>query len=53
MSSLAWAQVHLLDAISLYRAEDAKTAESTIERVVPRLQHSNAAVAPHASYTST
>jgi len=39
-----WGQVHILDAISLLEPEDAKSAESTIERVVPRLQHSNAAV---------
>ena len=39
-----WGQVHILDAISLFHTDDAKIAESTIERVVPRLQHSNAAV---------
>ena len=39
-----WGQVHLLDAIALSRPDDAKTAESTIDRVLPRLQHSNSAV---------
>ena len=39
-----WGQVHLLDAIALLRPDDAKTAESTIDRVLPRLQHSNSAV---------
>ncbi|EKX40910.1 Adaptor protein complex 1/2 subunit beta 1 [Guillardia theta CCMP2712] len=39
-----WGQVYILDAISTYRPSDAKEAESIIERVIPRLQHANAAV---------
>lgn len=39
-----WGQVFILDAVSSYRPADAEEAESMVERIVPRLQHSNAAV---------
>ena len=39
-----WGQVFILDAVAGYNAADAAEAESIIERVLPRLQHANAAV---------
>lgn len=39
-----WGQVFILDAIATYRPADAEEADAMVERVVPRLQHSNAAV---------
>lgn len=38
-------QVFILDVLSKYEAPDAHTAETIIERVTPRLQHGNPAVA--------
>jgi AP-1 complex subunit beta-1 len=39
-----WGQVFILDALGGYAPKDGPEAESIIERVTPRLQHSNAAV---------
>lgn len=39
-----WGQVFILDALANYRPQDAREAESIIERVTPRLQHANSAV---------
>ncbi|XP_076888983.1 beta-adaptin-like protein B [Bidens hawaiensis] len=39
-----WGQVFILDALSKYKAADAREAENIVERVTPRLQHSNCAV---------
>ncbi|KAG6535955.1 beta-adaptin-like protein B [Zingiber officinale] len=39
-----WGQVFILDALSRYKASDAREAENTVERVTPRLQHANCAV---------
>jgi len=39
-----WGQVFILDALGAYVPKDGSEAESIIERVTPRLQHSNAAV---------
>lgn len=39
-----WGQVFILDAVANYEAYDSKEAEGVIERVIPRLQHANAAV---------
>ena len=39
-----WGQVFILDALSKYKAADAREAESIVERVTPRLQHANCAV---------
>jgi AP-1 complex subunit beta-1 len=39
-----WGQVFVMDALTDYRPSDSREAESIIERVVPRLQHANAAV---------
>ena len=37
-------QVFVLDSLTSYEPADSREAESIIERVVPRLQHANAAV---------
>lgn len=42
--SFRWGQVFILDALSKYKAEDAREAENIVERVTPRLQHANCAV---------
>lgn len=34
----------ILDALSRYKAADAREAENIVERVTPRLQHANCAV---------
>ncbi|KAG6488457.1 hypothetical protein ZIOFF_049700 [Zingiber officinale] len=39
-----WGQVFILDALSRYKASDAREAEDIVERVTPRLQHANCAV---------
>eukprot|EP00252_Welwitschia_mirabilis_P025693 TRINITY_DN8150_c0_g1_i1.p1 TRINITY_DN8150_c0_g1~~TRINITY_DN8150_c0_g1_i1.p1 ORF type:complete len:901 (-),score=194.71 TRINITY_DN8150_c0_g1_i1:398-3100(-) len=39
-----WGQVFILDALSKYKASDARDAENIVERVTPRLQHANCAV---------
>jgi len=39
-----WSQVFILDALASYEPQNAREAESIIERVSPRLQHSNSAV---------
>ncbi|XP_008789499.2 beta-adaptin-like protein C [Phoenix dactylifera] len=39
-----WGQVFILDALSRYKASDARDAENIVERVTPRLQHANCAV---------
>lgn len=39
-----WGQVFILDALASYRPQDAREAESIVERVTPRLQHANSAV---------
>ncbi|XP_051151479.1 beta-adaptin-like protein C [Andrographis paniculata] len=39
-----WGQVFILDALSNYKAADAREAENIVERVTPRLQHANCAV---------
>lgn len=40
-----WGVIYTLDALALYTPEDAKEAEAIIERVSPRLNHSNPGVA--------
>ncbi|CAO2837654.1 unnamed protein product [Amaranthus hypochondriacus] len=39
-----WGQVFILDALSRYKAADAREGENIVERVTPRLQHANCAV---------
>lgn len=39
-----WGQVYVLDSLTAYKPSDSREAESIIERVIPRLQHANAAV---------
>ncbi|WOK94922.1 hypothetical protein Cni_G03627 [Canna indica] len=39
-----WGQVFILDALTRYKASDAREAENIVERVTPRLQHANCAV---------
>lgn len=39
-----WGQVFILDTVAGYTAADGREAETIIERVLPRLQHANAAV---------
>jgi len=39
-----WGQVYVLDSLTEYKPSDSREAESIIERVIPRLQHANAAV---------
>ncbi|KAL5072501.1 hypothetical protein RYX36_011485 [Vicia faba] len=39
-----WGQVFILDALSRYKAADAREAENIVERVTLRLQHANCAV---------
>jgi len=39
-----WGQVYILDYLGTYSPQDVEEAESIIERVVPRLAHSNSAV---------
>ncbi|GBG29232.1 AP-1 complex subunit beta [Hondaea fermentalgiana] len=39
-----WSQVFILDALATYQPSSAREAESIVERVSPRLQHSNSAV---------
>ena len=39
-----WGQIFILDSLSHYTPQDSKEAEGIIERVSPRLQHSNSAV---------
>ena len=39
-----WGQVYVLEGISMYDAANSKEAEMVIERVLPRLAHSNPAV---------
>ncbi|MBA0737268.1 hypothetical protein Gogos_010739 [Gossypium gossypioides] len=39
-----WGQVFILDALSRYKAADAREAENIVERITPRLQHANCAV---------
>ena len=43
-SHVRWGQVFILDALSRYKAADAREAENIVERVTPRLQHANCAV---------
>jgi AP-1 complex subunit beta-1 len=38
------AQVFILDSLATYETSDPKDAEKIVERVLPRLQHVNAAV---------
>lgn len=44
MVHVRWGQVFILDALSRYKAPDAREAENIVERVTPRLQHANCAV---------
>jgi AP-1 complex subunit beta-1 len=44
MSNHRWGRVTLLEALSKYRARDAREAEHICERVVPQFQHQNAGV---------
>lgn len=44
ISGYRWGQVFILDALSKYKAADAREAENIVERVTPRLQHANCAV---------
>lgn len=44
MFTCRWGQVFILDALSKYKAADAREAENIVERVTPRLQHANCAV---------
>jgi AP-1 complex subunit beta-1 len=37
-------QVFILDAVVNYQPADSRDAEAVVERVLPRLQHANAAV---------
>eukprot|EP00756_Hemistasia_phaeocysticola_P031897 Hpha_TRINITY_DN16382_c1_g5::TRINITY_DN16382_c1_g5_i2::g.62615::m.62615/K11825/AP2B1; AP-2 complex subunit beta-1 len=39
-----WGQVYILDGLATYEAENADKAELICERILPRLQHANAAV---------
>lgn len=39
-----WGQVFILDSVVNYNPADSKDAEAVVERVLPRLQHANAAV---------
>ena len=39
-----WGQVSILDALAFYTPKSAREAETIVERVVPRLNHANAAV---------
>jgi len=39
-----WGQVFILDSLANYMPQDAREAESIVERVTPRLQHANSAV---------
>mmetsp|Transcript_17959 Transcript_17959/g.33167 ORF Transcript_17959/g.33167 Transcript_17959/m.33167 type:complete len:932 (+) Transcript_17959:194-2989(+) len=39
-----WGQVYILEAIATYTPKNAREAESIVERITPRLQHSNSAV---------
>ena len=39
-----WGVIYTLDALALYTPEDCKEAEAIIERVSPRLAHSNPGV---------
>jgi vesicle coat complex subunit len=39
-----WGVIYTLDALALYTPEDSKEAEAIIERVCPRLAHSNPGV---------
>lgn len=39
-----WGQVYILEALSTYKPKNGREAESIIERITPRLQHSNSAV---------
>jgi len=39
-----WGQVYILDALANYSPKNAREAESIVERITPRLQHSNCAV---------
>ncbi|PSC67715.1 beta-adaptin C [Micractinium conductrix] len=39
-----WGQVFILDSVVAYTPGDARDAEGVVERVLPRLQHANAAV---------
>eukprot|EP01017_Pseudomicrothorax_dubius_P036123 TRINITY_DN5143_c0_g1_i8.p1 TRINITY_DN5143_c0_g1~~TRINITY_DN5143_c0_g1_i8.p1 ORF type:complete len:930 (-),score=303.67 TRINITY_DN5143_c0_g1_i8:123-2912(-) len=39
-----WGQIYILDALSTYTPPDARETESILERVIPRLSHSNPAV---------
>ena len=39
-----WGQVFILDAIAAYNPAEGAEAETVVERVMPRLQHANAAV---------
>ncbi len=39
-----WGQVSILDALAFYSPKSAREAETIVERVVPRLNHANAAV---------
>lgn len=39
-----WGQIFILDAISSYSPADAEEADLMVERIIPRLQHANAAV---------
>ncbi len=39
-----WGQVFILDAVSRYRPSSSNEADMMVERVVPRLQHSNSSV---------
>ncbi|KAA3449419.1 beta-adaptin-like protein C [Gossypium australe] len=44
MMDVRWGQVFILDALSRYKAADAREAENIVERITPRLQHANCAV---------
>ena len=44
MVHVRWGQVFILDALSRYKAPDAREAENIVERVTRRLQHANFAV---------
>lgn len=39
-----WGQIFILDALSSYVPADAEEADLMVERIIPRLQHANAAV---------
>ncbi len=40
-----WGQIYILDYLATYMPSSDREAESVVERITPRLQHANSAVA--------